>query len=134
MTNGHDLKHFSIISFQLLLHLGCRPQTKRPFHLELSKLNEDSRFEIPQPYTILHRSEEISYDDTKGTWHLILQPISRICNCNPDRVLKFELFERFQQEAFGFALTTLRKLLHEEEKEISIIQNKDGKVRRQNIN
>lgn len=106
--------------------------TKRPFRLEVSKLNPDSLFDIPYPYTLVYKTEEIHYDDInskRGYWNLSSTTLAKVANENYNRVLKFELYERYHNEAYGFSLTTLKKIFDENEIEYPITQNKDGKVR-----
>jgi hypothetical protein len=101
-------------------------------YLEIHKLNEETLFELPQPYTLIHRSElvEAAKECDYSYWHPIVTPLSRLCNGNMERVLKLAIFDpdKTAGTPIGFVLTTLRKLLTIKDRILNIIQSKDGKV------
>jgi hypothetical protein len=102
-----------------------------PYYFEVYKLNEQTLFEIPHPYTLIHRSELIKHSGAEDDcWNYIVLPVSRICNGDMGRVLKLEVYQADHPNVpKGFALTTLRKMLIERELVIPI-NRLDGKVSR----
>lgn len=122
-----------LIKFGLRINTGhccyLRPPVF-PFYFEIYKLNTDTLFDIPYPYTLIYRSELIKYTGVNedDCWNYIVIPVSRVCNGDLGRVIKLEIYQTDHPNiSQGFALTTLRKMLIERELVIPVSQH-DGKV------
>lgn len=119
-----------ILQFALLL----KKPSRKEFCLEIHKLNEEGLFQLQQPYTLIHRSEIMRDPEKCGYWHHINVPLSRLCNGDYERILKLVVYDPDRNFRNGvrtgscFALTTLRKLMNENERRLPLIQAKDGKV------
>ena len=88
-------------------NLPDHPHGKTDSFMEISKVNEDGGF------SMVHRTETVD-NDLNPVWKPITIEVSKLCNCDYNRQLKFDVFDEDfgeKNDFIGSFLTTLQTLM-----------------------